>query len=251
MKGEKFKRFVIKCTMTQIYKSDLVDLFRADDEQICELTIIVQEGKVSIAGSSEIEVIDFFAEDGVEKLIKIFNDGLDNRLMRATDANETSSRSHLLFTMHFESEDYKTPGVKQSKITFIDLAGSERLALIGFDEFLYEEALFINESLRCLERVIKLLALGRDQDSVDFEGNLLTHLLRDSLGGSSKSLLMVMISPSIFDLEATMDTLKFAQRTGKAKGLIGLVPDQEKMSDNFLAFKMIKSITGSPEFVCE
>lgn len=130
--------------------------------------------------------------------------------MRATDANETSSRSHLLFTIHFESEDYKSPGIKQSKMTFIDLAGSERLALIGFDEFLYEEALFINESLRCLERVIKLLGLGNHEQRIDFEGNLLTHLLLDSLGGSSKSLLMVMISPSVFDLEATMDTLKFA-----------------------------------------
>ena len=171
--------------------------------------------------------------------------------MRATDANETSSRSHLLFTMHFESEDFKTPGVKTSKMTFIDLAGSERLALIGFDEHLYEEALFINESLRCLERVIKLLALGRTKESIDFDGNHLTHLLLDSLGGSSKSLLLVMISPSVYDLEATMDTLKFAQRTGKAKGLVGLVPDQTKMSDKFLAFKMIKSISSSPEFVCE
>ena len=48
MKGEKFKRFVLKCTMAQIYKSDIVDLFRGDDELITELAIIVEDGKVSL-----------------------------------------------------------------------------------------------------------------------------------------------------------------------------------------------------------
>jgi hypothetical protein len=95
-------------------------------------------------------------------------------------------------------------------MTFIDLAGSERLALIGFDEFLYEESLFINESLRCLERVIKQLSVNGLKYKVDYEGNILTHLLKNSIGGVAKTLMIINIAPSNFDLEATMDTLRFA-----------------------------------------
>jgi hypothetical protein len=135
-------------------------------------------------------------------------------------------------------------------MTFIDLAGSERLALIGFDESLYEEALFINESLRCLERVIRQLSVNGLKYNVDYEGNILTQLLKNSIGGDAKTLMIVNIAPSNFDLEATMDTLRFAERTGKIRGSIGRIPMQAKMTEEFLAYKMVKSITPSPEFVC-
>ena len=63
--------------------------------------------------------------------------------MRATDVNEASSRSHMLFSIRIEAKEYDEV-VSVGKLSFIDLAGSERLAYIGFDENLYEEALFIN-----------------------------------------------------------------------------------------------------------
>lgn len=156
-----------------MYKSDLSDLFLRDDEPPTQLEVIIDEaGEIKVDGAKEIELGDFLKNrdegasgdgrlSGDELLIKIFNNGLDNRQMRETDANLTSSRSHLLFTIKLETEDFTSPGVKSSKMTFIDLAGSERLALIGFDDMLYEEALFINESLRCLEKVITNLTLDR------------------------------------------------------------------------------------------
>ena len=67
-------------------------------------------------------------------------------MMRSTDINEASSRSHLLFLLRFEQVTQQGE-VLRSKITFVDLAGSERVAKIKIDELLYEEALFINESL--------------------------------------------------------------------------------------------------------
>jgi hypothetical protein len=100
-------------------------------------------GLVNVGGATNIIIEDFAKEKGVEKLIKIFNRGLDNRVMRATDVNEASSRSHLLFSIKIEAIEFnKVSSV--GKLTFIDLAGSERLAQIGFEENLYEEALFIN-----------------------------------------------------------------------------------------------------------
>jgi hypothetical protein len=66
--------------------------------------------------------------------------------MRDTEVNQASSRSHLLFMIHIKSWTLSS-AVACSKLTFVDLAGSERLAMINFEEFLYEEAIFINESL--------------------------------------------------------------------------------------------------------
>jgi hypothetical protein len=67
--------------------------------------------------------------------------------MRSTNANETSSRSHLLCSLVLKYRLEKGGPWKFAKITFVDLAGSERLALLGYDISLYEEAIFINESL--------------------------------------------------------------------------------------------------------
>ena len=77
--------------------------------------------------------------------------------MRSNTFNEASSRSHLLFTMHFPAHAGKPSG----KITFVDLAGSERLAVIDLDHMLYEEALFINESLKFLGFIVRWLASGK------------------------------------------------------------------------------------------
>ena len=97
----------------------------------------------SVEGNTKVV---FTAENDVSKLIKTFDAGLDNRLMRSNDANEASSRSHLLFTMHFPAHGRKPYG----KLIVVDLAGSERVAVINLDHMLYEEALFINESLKYL-----------------------------------------------------------------------------------------------------
>ena len=69
-----------------------------------------------------------------KNLKQIFARGLDNRLMRSNDVNETSSRSHLIFICRIIRRDLETQKVSSGKLTFIDLAGSERLAYIEFDE---------------------------------------------------------------------------------------------------------------------
>jgi len=137
--------------------------------------------------------------------------------MRSTDINEASSRSHLLLSLVFEHTD-KISGRKiYGKMTFIDLAGSERVAKIVLTEFLYEEAIFINESLKYLAYIIRRLVEGRDPATIDYEYHPLTCLVRDTLGGTAKTLVFVNISPSIYDMEATMDTMRFAEQTGRIK----------------------------------
>jgi hypothetical protein len=100
---------------------------------------------------------------------------------------------------------------------FVDLAGSERLAKLGFSLYLYEEAVFINESLAILGKTIWRLSKNIDPRAIDYDCNILTSLLKDTLGGNAKTLMYICIGPSIMDAEATRDTLRFAKSTGKIK----------------------------------
>ena len=136
--------------------------------------------------------------------------------MRSTDKNEASSRSHLLFAVNF-THTRDDGSTVEGKMMFVDLAGSERLAQLGYSLYLYEEAVFINESLQLLGRIIWRLSKGQEPDEIDYNGNILTSLLRDTLGGKAKTTIFVCISPSQMDIEATRDTFRFAQSTGKIK----------------------------------
>jgi len=216
-----------------VFKSDLVDLLRDFDQMPCRLSIKKDEHDlVYVDGATVISPSNLKDENGVEQLIKIFNTGVDNRVMRSTDVNETSSRSHLLFSIRIEKSHKETKKlVTVGKLTFIDLAGSERLAHIGFEEELYEEGLFINESLNYLGNCIDKLVKGTKHEDVDFHWNPLTHLLMDSIGGNSRTLLIVCISPSLFDIEATKSTLLFAENTGRIKNHIGKLPIEAKKED--------------------
>ena len=88
-----------------------------------------------------------------KELEQVYYLGLDNRKMRSTFVNETSSRSHLLFSIFIERTD-KNGKITMGKITFIDLAGSESLNEIGVDPQRFFEGMQINDSLICLGRVI-------------------------------------------------------------------------------------------------
>ena len=184
-KEKRLKGLKVSCFMVQIYKSDIVDLLRADDAPIRALQLAYDvDGSVSIKNVHHQQAVRFLEDGGDRRLIDILNKGLDNRLMRSTVANEASSRSHLLFGVTFTHtrEDGSTV---EGKMMFVDLAGSERLAMLGYDLYLYEEAVFINESLTVLGRIIWRLSRGQQPHQIDYDHNILTSLLKDTLGGDA------------------------------------------------------------------
>jgi len=227
--------------MVQLYKSDLVDLLRPNNVLPVALDV-VQDGRtglVEVEGAFTIDPStgDFLADGGEQILIRAINRGLDNRLMRSTKANETSSRSHLLCSLVLKYRLEKGGPWKFAKITFVDLAGSERLALIGYDYSLYEEAIFIDESLQYLGYVVRNLSLGEHYTQIRYEASILTALLKDTLGGNAKTGLICCISPSKVDHVATADTLHFAQMaalvrnsSGEFKGLLEL-SEEERLAE--------------------
>lgn len=211
----------------------MVDLFRSEEDPILALNLTYSNNVLTIRNAIEVKQENFLEKDGDQCLINIVNRGLDNRMMRSTDINEASSRSHLFLSFVFEHTDRSNNKQIYGKVTFVDLAGSERVAKIVLTEFLYEEAIFINESLKYLGFVIRRLASGRAPESINYDYHPLTCLVRDTLGGSAKTLVLVNISPSIYDVEATMETLRFAEYTGRIQTLSGLMTTTE---DELLAW---------------
>lgn len=120
--------------MVQIYYRDIDDLL----SKVTDGKIRIEQDSnnlVVFKGAKQVICEDFVIE-GVQQLKNIFNAGRDNRIMRATEKNETSSRSHLIFTIRIERRE-KNGGVKIGKLSFIDLAGSESAAHIGTDPKVY------------------------------------------------------------------------------------------------------------------
>ena len=149
---------------------------------------------VRVEGATLVQV-DF---TDAKKFKKVYDQGLDNRAMRSTDVNETSSRSHLIFSIFIERIDRRSGDYKIGKIIFVDLAGSESLSEIGVDPRRYKEGMQINESIICLGRAIREVALNATKTT--FNLHLLTELMQDSFGGDSKTLMIACISPSEYDI---------------------------------------------------
>jgi len=129
--------------------------------------------------------------------------------------NAESSRSHLIFAIVVNSKNKTTGQTTTGKLTFVDLAGSERSDKTGVKGKGAQEALQINKSLSALGLVIKALSEG--QTHIPYRDHKLTLMLKDSLGGTAKTLMFVNCSPSIYNESESKSSLEFAERVKKVK----------------------------------
>lgn len=144
-------------------------------------------------------------EDEVFSLLKIGN---ENRSIGCTDMNKQSSRSHSCFILQIEQKNTTDFSSKAGKIYLVDLAGSERISKTGAQGETLKEAKNINKSLTSLGLVINALTDGKSTH-VPYRDSKLTRILQESLGGNSKTSLIVTCSPSIFNEKETVSTLRF------------------------------------------
>jgi len=145
----------------------------------------------------------------VDEVQKIFEDGNNSRATASTAMNATSSRSHSIFNIYIESsEDVDGKNcVKQSRLNLVDLAGSERQSKTKAEGQTLEEAKKINSSLSALGNVISALVDDK-AGHIPFRESKLTMLLKDSLGGNSKTLMLCALSPADDNYEETLSTLR-------------------------------------------
>uniref|UniRef100_A0A8C9WES9 Kinesin-like protein KIF16B n=1 Tax=Scleropages formosus TaxID=113540 RepID=A0A8C9WES9_SCLFO len=177
-----------------------------------------------------------YVEDLSKHLVQNYSDveelmeaGNLNRTTASTGMNDVSSRSHAIFTINFTQAkfDAEMPRETVSKIHLVDLAGSERADSTGATGVRLKEGGNINKSLVTLGNVISALAdLSQDvggsqvkkkQVFVPYRDSVLTWLLKDSLGGNSKTIMIATISPADVNYGETLSTLRYANR---AKNII-------------------------------
>ncbi|KAM0565096.1 kinesin-like nuclear fusion protein [Verticillium nonalfalfae] len=150
------------------------------------------------------------ALDSADKVEAMLAQAQSNRSVAATKSNERSSRSHSVFILKLVGHNASTGERCEGTLNLVDLAGSERLKQSGAEGERMKETQSINKSLSCLGDVIE--ALGRGSGHVPYRNSKLTHLLQYSLGGNSKTLMFVMVSPLETHLKETLTSLRFATK---------------------------------------
>ncbi|KAK4781194.1 hypothetical protein SAY87_017300 [Trapa incisa] len=197
--------FQLYVSFFEIYGGKLFDLL-SDRKKLC----MREDGKqqVCIVGLQEYRVSD------VETIKDLIEKGNATRSTGTTGANEESSRSHAILQLAIkrsvDGSESKPPRVV-GKLSFIDLAGSERGAdTTDNDKQTRMEGAEINKSLLALKECIR--ALDNDQGHIPFRGSKLTEVLRDSFMGNSRTVMISCISPSSGSCEHTLNTLRYADR---------------------------------------
>ncbi|KAF9032663.1 kinesin-domain-containing protein [Hymenopellis radicata] len=177
-----------------------------------------------------VEDLSKLVVNSYEEMMTLMDEGNKARTVAATNMNETSSRSHavftLLLTMKRHDNDTNLDTEKVSRISLVDLAGSERANSTGATGQRLKEGANINKSLTTLGKVISALALasgaetkkgkkGKADEFVPYRDSVLTWLLKDSLGGNSKTAMIAAIAPA--DYEETLSTLRYADQAKKIR----------------------------------
>lgn len=163
-----------------------------------------------------------------QEIEHLMDEGNKARTVAATNMNETSSRSHAVFTLMLTQKrfdpDTKMEMEKVAKISLVDLAGSERATSTGATGARLKEGAEINRSLSSLGRVISALAdisVGKKKKGpggqVPYRDSVLTWLLKDSLGGNSMTAMIAAISPADINYDETLSTLRYADSAKRIK----------------------------------
>ncbi|OMO72976.1 hypothetical protein COLO4_27381 [Corchorus olitorius] len=194
----------ISVSVLEVYNEQIRDLLStAPSSKRLEIKQSA-EGFHHIPGIVEAKV------DNIYEVWNVLQIGSNSRTVGSNNVNEHSSRSHCMLCIMVKSKNLMTGECTKSKLWLVDLAGSERLAKTDAQGERLKEAQFINKSLSALGDVI--YALATKSSHIPYRNSKLTHLLQDSLGGDSKTLMFVQISPSEQDVSETLSSLNFATR---------------------------------------
>lgn len=177
------------------------------------------------------------------QMLELIDIGNQCRTTAATSMNERSSRSHAVFKVNLTQTTTSVPKkqfekptehVRESQINMVDLAGSERNKKTGAVGDRLKEAGSINKSLSTLKAVIDALVENSRTHKagfVPYRDSILTHTLMDSLGGNSKTFMLVTISPHVDNIEETSQTLQYG---AKARQIINTVRVNENAGARLL-----------------
>lgn len=202
--------FNFRLSCIEVYLEELVDLL---DPSRAGLQIREREtGETLLLGATELEV------GSAAETLRALGSAVDSRRVRGTTANARSSRSHAVYTLMLEKvsktpDDSSTTTRTSSVLNFVDLAGSERTKGVSGQSGQVREAIHINGGLLALGNVVAALSERRKRKKhVPYRDSKLTRLLKSALGGNSKTVMVLCVSPSDDCLGDSLNTLKYGTR---------------------------------------
>ena len=252
---EKRNKYNIYLSFIQIYLESIQDLLDIESKEIR----IREDPEKGVY----LEGVQWIKCNTPEECYEVFHSGEINRNTESTKMNAHSSRSHALLILRIENSIKVTDKtkVKNLKVTtdriitcsylyLVDLAGSERVKKTGATDMRLEEAKKINVSLLALGNVISALSDNKTSH-ISYRDSKLTRLLQESLGGNSKTSLIVTVSPSDYNRDETISSLFFASRAMKVENkpkvnksvdyqalCIKLQYDLDKLNDEYAKLKI-------------
>lgn len=203
--------FHIKVSYFEIYMDKIKDLLDISKDN---LTVHEDKNRVPfVKGASERFVCN------PEEVMGLIEEGKQNRHISVTNMNEHSSRSHSVFLINVKQENEETQKQLTGKLYLVDLAGSEKVSKTGAEGQTLDEAKNINKSLSALGNVISALAEG-NKSHIPYRDSKLTRILQESLGGNSRTTIIICGSPASFNEYETKSTLEFGRRAKTIKNTV-------------------------------
>ncbi|XP_074019029.1 kinesin-like protein KIF18B [Numenius arquata] len=234
MLGSEKNPGIMYLTMVELYKR----IEARKEEKSCEVLVSYQEvyneqihdllepkGPLAIREDPEkgvvVQGLSFHQPTSAEQLLQMLANGNKNRTQHPTDANATSSRSHAIFQIYVKQQD-RVGGLARdlqvAKMSLVDLAGSERASVTNAKGERLREGANINRSLLALINVINALADAKSKKThIPYRDSKLTRLLKDSIGGNCRTIMIAAVSPCALAYEDTYNTLKYASRAKEIK----------------------------------
>ncbi|KAJ9111106.1 hypothetical protein QFC19_001305 [Naganishia cerealis] len=228
--------YTVKVSYMEIYMERIRDLLAPANDNLS-----IHEDKtrgVYVKGLTDVYV-------GSEaEVYAVMKAGGKARAISATNMNAESSRSHSIFVVGIHQRNVETGSQKSGNLYLVDLAGSEKVGKTGASGQTLEEAKKINKSLSALGMVINNLTDGKSTH-VPYRDSKLTRILQESLGGNSRTTLIINCSPASFNEAETLSTLRFGMR---AKSIKNKARVNTEMSPAELKI-MLSKIKGELVFV--
>ncbi|KAI7289969.1 Kinesin heavy, partial [Hortaea werneckii] len=208
MRSDGSIEFTVKVSYMEIYMEKIRDLLVPTNDNLP-----VHEDKqrgVYVKGLNE------FYVGSVGEVYQVLERGGQSRAVASTQMNQESSRSHSIFVIEVTQKNVESGSARSGRLFLVDLAGSEKVGKTGASGQTLEEAKKINKSLSALGMVINALSDGRSSH-IPYRDSKLTRILQESLGGNSRTTLIINCSPSSYNDAETMSTLRFGERAKTIK----------------------------------
>jgi hypothetical protein len=227
-------KFQIEMSYMEIYAEQIRDLLSSPSSASAARPIRIREHPTS---GPFVENLTRVKVDNFDMIQQYMIAGSKQRITASTNLNDQSSRAHAMFYLFIKQlklDDKSSESIVQNKLCLVDLAGSERVNSSGVTGIHFQETSNINTSLTALGRVISILAKNK-KDYVPFRDSPLTWMLKDTLSGNSKTVMMATLSPSHLHYEETLSTLQYAYRTKQIVNRVSVNTVRDKMIISKLA----------------